>query len=523
MHKEGENLATVLAQKGPLNTTEIWQVLSNLLPVIQEIHAGGVIYGDIKPEHVLVDSYQLTVLQYSRAKEQVEQSKKPGRSPSGFISGFISGIAGSPAYAAPEQLRGKPVFASDLYSLGVTCIHLLTGVHPFSLFDSGGHLSSWRDYLLKDSNSQKQLEQQQLAQFLDRLIAPDLQTRFSTALEAITDLQKLQGRQNPLLIPMLPKSPTWKCYATLVGHEGLFASINAVAISLPNSAANPDAKAPPSLILASASDDQTIRLWDLETGQEGLVLRGHTKSVGAIAFHPSRNILASGSADRTINLWDPQTGDIIKTLRYHKQAVKAVSFSPNGEILASGGADKTVQLWNFPTEEILASLPGHRLAITALAFSPSSLEAYNHQILVSASQDATIKVWNLRTLSLLCTLKAHTGSVRAIAFSPDGRWLATAGEDRTIKLWDGRSWECIRTLSGHPWEVSALAFSSDGKILFSGSWDKTIKLWEVDTGRELEILAGHTDSVSCLAISKNIMASGSKDKTIKLWRLIPEN
>jgi serine/threonine protein kinase len=509
----GENLATVLAQKGTFNVKEVWQILSSLLPVIQWLHLCGVIHGDIKPENII-------------CRVSLEPSQRPdiladlvlvdvgvAILPRAIMALESSSAIGSPVYAAPEQLRGKPVFASDLYSLGVTCIHLLTGIHPFSLFDFVDHRSIWQNYCLPDAiNAQERLKHQQLTQLLDRMIAHDLKERFSCAEEVITEIEKIGGKKRSISMTkgetkLSQKSPLWRCYATLVGHHGLFASVNAVTIAS-------DGK-----LLASASDDKTIRLWEIETGQQKLILQGHSQFVKSIAFHPTaQNILASGSRDRTINLWDIQTGSIIQTLTGHKHIINVVIYSPNGEMLASGSSDKTVILWDSQTGEIITSLQGHLLAVTALGFSPETLNVQSQAIFASASQDSTVKIWNLSTFESVYTLRGHTASVRAIAFSPNGKWLATAGEDRTIRLWDIVSWQCIRILSGHPWVVSALTFSVDGEILISGSWDKTIKLWDVNNGNEIAILLGHTDSVNCIAIDKNIIASGSNDQTIKLWK-----
>lgn len=501
----GENLALVLAQKSTFNITEVWQILESLLLVIRQIHACEVIHGDIKPENIICRVSEnpqrkrgsledLVLVDVGVAKLTTELETIQPRT-----------AIGSPAYAAPEQLKGKPVFASDLYSLGVTCIHLLTGIHPFSLFDAVSQHWAWRDYwLLNAANAKEHWEHQQLAEFLDYLIEPVLEQRIASAEKALVEIQNLRGKKKSVAVSQSAPSLTWKCCATLIGHRGLFANINAIALASDDQ------------MLASASDDKTIRLWNMQTKKEQFVLHDHTQCVKTVAFHPRlHNTLASGSRDRTIKLWDLQTRKVIQTLTGHEHAVNAVLFSPDEQLLASGSSDKQVKLWNSQTGKIIATLKGHTLAVTALAFSSSSSEP----LLASASADSTVKLWNLKTFELVHTLTEHTATVRAVAFSPNGNWLATAGDDRTIRLWDIASWQHNRTLSGHPWVVSALAFSSDGETLISGSWDKTLKLWQVSTGHEIGLLTGHTDSISCVAIAKdtNMTASGSHDRTIKLW------
>ncbi len=561
----GENLATTLAQQEIFVPQDIWQILISILPVLQQIHSQGIIHGDIKPENIIAIAKQVKLREPPLRDCSLNQNHlNPLGSynicrfpPADFVLVGLEGIRifsyhpptlpmiGSPAYAAPEQLAGQPTFASDLYSLGVTCIHLLTGMHPFSLFDFMAHQWVWQDYWLPSApqanSPQINRERQQLAQFLDRLIAPALNQRYNSALTALNHLQTLQGKTKTPLSKFM-NMPTGKCIATLVGHQGLFAGVNAVAITADGQT------------LASASDDQTIRLWDLPTGKARSILRGHGNFVKSIAFHPTQpQILASGSKDRTIKLWDIQTRELLQTLTQHQQAVNALSFSPDGEILGSGSADKTIILWQHRTGEIITILKGHNLSINAIAFSPQA------PLLASASMDTTIKLWDFSTGELNSTLTAHTAAVKALAFSPDGQYLATGGEDRTIRIWDVVSHQCLQTLSGHPWDISALSFinsrdlrsniavtkqdmlwepsqsddshnmnhpnsfddchsiKSNPDILLSSSWDKTIKLWQVNTGENLDTLIGHTEAVNCLAIYQHLIISGSSDTTIKIW------
>ena len=523
----GDNLATTLREKGTYTVPEIWQILTSLLPVLQHIHSYGVIHGDIKPENIIcctppepnTKDFVLVGL------EAIEISP--------VITPITSTITGSPAYAAPEQLRGKPTFASDLYSLGVVCVYLLTGIHPFNLFDSTTHQWTWQNYWLPEVNPHHQppadWERQRLAQFLDRLIEPALnqpfgkgqEPRYNSALAAMNRMQELQGKTKIPLAKFMNTSPG-NCVATLRGHQGLFAGVNALALAA-------DCQT-----LASASDDKTIRLWDLPTGQARSILRGHSNFVKSVAFHPTQpHLLASGSKDRTIKLWDTNTGELLQTLTGHQNQVNGVIFSPDGEILASCSADKTIYLWHHSTGKIITILKGHILGVNAIAFSPQA------PLIASASADATVKIWNL-TGDLITTLTAHTTCVKALSFSPSGEYLATGGEDRNIHLWDVESHQILRTLSGHPWDISALIFAdspellskilsknlqpkarfnpqSNADILISGSWDKTVKLWHASTGENLDTLVGHTEAVNCIAVYQNLIISGSSDATIKLW------
>jgi WD40 repeat protein len=308
---DGNNLATILAERGTLSPADIWQVLEDLLPVIQALHARQIMHGDIQPERILqVDD---------RPSLDSVIKTFAARSPTGIIS---------PEYAAPEQILGKPDFASDLYSLGVTCIHLLTGIHPFTLFDAVNHRWIWKDYWIVDEEDIDNYER--LERILNQLIEPDLEQRFSSAGDAIARIYAIRGKK-PLMVP-LTRISHWQCTATLLGSPSSFAGVNAVTI------------APNNQTVASASDDKTIRLWDLDTQTLLFTLSGQAR-FSAISFHPEKiDLLASSGHDRIIQLWNLQTKQA-QSLTDHRYAVNAVAWSPDGEILASGSADKMVKLW----------------------------------------------------------------------------------------------------------------------------------------------------------------------------------
>ena len=149
-----------------------------------------------------------------------------------------------------------------------------------------------------------------------------------------------------------------------------------------------------------------------------------------MAFSPDGQTLASGSADNTVHLWDVQTGEELKTLETG-DFVSSVSFSPDGRLLASSGSDdNTIRLWNVATGETVNTLRGHTDYISSVVFSPDG------RTLASGSGDDTIRLWNAATGETVNTLRGHTDSVSSVSFSPDGRTLASGSADNTIRLWN---------------------------------------------------------------------------------------
>jgi WD40 repeat protein len=165
-------------------------------------------------------------------------------------------------------------------------------------------------------------------------------------------------------------------------------------------------------------------------------------------------VLVSGSYDDTVRLWDTETGATLQTLEGHSAFVSSVAFSPDGKVLASGSDDNTVRLWNIETGITLQTLEGCSWNV---AFSPDG------KVLASGSNDNTVRLWDTGTGATLQTLEAHSSFVSSVAFSPDGKVLALASDDidardKTVRLWDTRTGAALQTLKGHSSHVTSVAF-----------------------------------------------------------------
>ncbi|MCJ1425618.1 hypothetical protein MMC29_003518 [Sticta canariensis] len=268
-------------------------------------------------------------------------------------------------------------------------------------------------------------------------------------------------------------------------------------------------------LLASASKDRTVRLWDPATGMLRNTLEGHTDGISAVVFSSDSQLLASASWDQTVRLWDPATGTLRSTLEGHTDNISIVRFSGDGQLLASAstGTDRTVRLWDPATGMLQGTLDCLKQSITAMFFSGDG------HLLVTASRDDKIRLWDPATGILQSTLKGHTSPITALAFSSDDQLLASASYDLTIRLWDPATGTLQCTLEGHTDRIIAVVFSSDGRHLASGSWDQTIRLWDPATGILQNTFDGHTKSITAMAFSSDsqLLASASEDRTIRLW------
>ena len=269
---------------------------------------------------------------------------------------------------------------------------------------------------------------------------------------------------------------------------------------------------PDGQLLASSSEDKTVRLWNSNTGALLSTLEGHSDRVVGVAFSPDGQFLASASWDRTVRLWDPITGALRITLE-DSRAFWAVEFQPNGQLLASASHDGAVRLWDPTTGALRSILDGHSDWIIAVAFRPDG------QLLASASIDMTVRLWDPITGALHGVLEGHSKGIDAVAFRPDGQLLASASRDRTVRLWNPATGALRSILEGHSACVRAVAFRPDGQLLASASDDRTIRLWDPITGALQNILEGHSAGVQGVVYSPDgrLLASASGDKTVGLW------
>ena len=263
--------------------------------------------------------------------------------------------------------------------------------------------------------------------------------------------------------------------------------------------------------LASGSSDDTVRLWDANTGSHLQTLTGHTSAVYSVSFSPDGQTLASGSSDGTVRLWDVNTGRQISSFTGHTSFVFSVSFSPDGQTIASN--DSVVRLWDVNTGRQISSFTGHTSWVYSVSFSPDG------QTLASGSGDGTVLLWDANTGSHLRTFTGHTDRVYSVSFSPDGETLASGSSDNTVLLWDANTGSHLRTFTGHTDRVWSVSFSPDGETLASGSSDGTVRLWDANTGLHLRTFTGHTDRVWGVSFSPDgeTLASGSSDNTVLLW------
>ncbi|MFC7305933.1 AAA family ATPase [Streptomyces monticola] len=277
--------------------------------------------------------------------------------------------------------------------------------------------------------------------------------------------------------------------------------------------------------LASASDDGTIRLWDVrDPGRPrplGAPLAGHDGTIYLLAFSPDGRTLASVSEDRTVRRWnvhDPRRPKALKALKGHSAPVRSVAFSPDGRTLAAGADDGTIRLWKMAGSrdpEPVGTVPtGHTDTVHSVAFAPDG------RTLASGSSDQTIRLWNVadprHAKPLGEPLTGHTGPIWSVDFNPDGTMLAAASADSTASLWNvsdrAHPSQVGEPLTGGSGEMYALGFSPDGRTLATGSGDNKVRLWSIPTSDMIGRIAGFRPD-------GQVLATAARDNRVRLWNV----
>ncbi|MEU0411305.1 hypothetical protein ABZ307_26275 [Streptomyces griseorubiginosus] len=282
---------------------------------------------------------------------------------------------------------------------------------------------------------------------------------------------------------------------------------------------------PDGTTLAGAGDDGTIRLWDVRDPRHpkslGAPLAGHRGTIYLIAFSPDGRTLASAGEDRTVRLWDMSDEarpEPLDTLTGAGAAVRAVAWSPDGRTLAAGGDDRTIRLWNTADprhpKAYARGLVGHTGLVHSVAFSPDG------RTLASGSADDTVRLWDVADPSAAgavgSPLTGHTGPIWSVAFSPDGSTLAAASADSTASLWNvsdpAYPSQVGEPLAGSSGEMYALGFSPDGRTLATGSGDSKVRLWSIPQG---DVVGGS----GAFRRDGKVLATAGRDGRIRLWKV----
>ena len=269
--------------------------------------------------------------------------------------------------------------------------------------------------------------------------------------------------------------------------------------------------------LVSSSWDNTVRIWDVETGlQTGDPFTGHTDVVRSVAVAPNAQRIASVAEDRTLRVWCVSTGQLAyDPIDGHASGLWCVTFSPDGRRIATTG-DNTIRIWDTDTGELVAGpFRSHNGNLYALTYSPDGLE------IASVANDKTVRICDSDIgQMLLGPMEGHDNDVRCVVYTPDARQLVTAADDGTMRVWDVITGEQVgEPMKSHANIITSIAISPDGTFLATAGPHIVMQVWNLVTRQVAGPPLSHANDVSCVAFSSDgrYLVGGCCDFRIWLW------
>lgn len=498
----GIDLQTLVERHGPLPIAQACDFVRQVAVALQHAHEQGMVHRDIKPSNLMVVAPHGLPLPARPVLKILDMGvarlyhHTPSDTPLTTLTRDGSMI-GTLDFMAPEQLEDPRSvdIRADLYSLGCTFYFLLTGQVPFpggSVFQK----ADWQRWKVATSPDQLRREvSSHVASVVRKLMQKDREDRFQTpgelaaALETLLRTGQLPGTYQPA-VPVLLRS--LRCpHGPILGL-----AFDASGESL-----------------LAVCGDRSLRVFEVESGNERLGLREGRSEWSSLALHDSLVAVGVGVA---VRVYEWTSGRELRRYSGHSDAVRCLAWNREGSRLLSGSEDKQVLVWEAEHGSLLQRFRQHRGAITALSVCPEGKRA------LSASRDGCLVIWELLSGQILRRFAVPPGPVLALAWSPQGNSFASGHFDTTVRLWDVETGREIHRFQGHKQMVSGVSFTPSGTLV-SVAHDHTLRFWDTASGGELGGGVVAPGRVLALAISPSgLLATAGADGEIRLWN-IPSN
>ena len=488
-------------------------------------HSRGVVHRDLKPENIMLGRFGETlVVDWGVAKLIAETASEPADSPRIDAPGDELSLTrpgsaiGTPQYMSPEQASGdlmRVLEASDVYGLGATLYCLLVGHGPFPSGDLADVLQRVSRGVFPAPRRLRRSIDAKLEAICLKAMAVKPENRHATPLE-------LAGEIEVWLAEVSYKSEQERALDEVrrsLARLSIERAQNLFARDMPNEGMLWLSRALEEIASNSPSIERAVRAslggWH---SRAKLVERtlSHGCAVHAVAFSPDGRMLATASAEQSVRLWDVAKGGLLSSPIRHEKAVRAIAFSPDGRILATASDDGAMRQWDAMTGAAVCKASVHGVPVPAVCFSPEGTR------IATGSGSGAACLWATATGLPIGEPEAEGALMLAIAFSPDGTRLALAGDDGQVRIRETDKGMLLRETLRHEAGVNALAFSADGRRLVSGCRDGRVRIWETQEWTKLAEIACHVKP-GCLAYSPagRSIAMASEDGNARVWHVEP--
>jgi serine/threonine protein kinase len=499
---EGENLGSWITQKRCLGSEAAIALLSGVLLVLDFIHSHHVIHRDIKPSNLIQRSRdgKAVLIDFGAACLPSDTKCRTQADDEALFA------IGTPGYMPDEQLEGISQFNSDLYALGMSVIHLLTGVNPkqFQPDPISGELD-WQTSLSQSIDTK-------LIAILDQMVRINPRDRYQHASEVLSALEVLPGA------PSAEDTRRWSVPRWQPGSANISAALlqsrqkilkPAIAIALVAGLAGGwhyyDLSQPMATMITQLNGMLSRQPEIHMTLLHNLPIQS---AIDQMLIAPNNQILVTAGADHVLRFWSLSTGSLLKSLPGRPHTITTLGMSRDSKLLVSGSSDGTVQMWDMGSGELLREFNRQSTAVTAVAISADA------QTITSGSKDGTLRLWNLQTGTLLQTLTVPNKVVTAIAYSSTPDRLVSAG-DRQLQVWDLRTGQLRRTFAGHTSPILGLQVVDDQTVM-SFSKDQTL-VWNLQQEELVRVFAGDSTNPITAALNTQRLLSVEDNGSIRVW------
>jgi WD40 repeat protein/tRNA A-37 threonylcarbamoyl transferase component Bud32 len=533
---EGQTLKEELNTEGIFDESKIYQVLEDLLGILAFVHQYSVIHRDIKPQNIMrrQDDRRLVLIDFGVSKQMTLTA-----------IGKPATRIGSSGYVPREQMEMGDVSSNcDLYGIGATCFHLMTGVHPRQLIDLESYrwVQNWRQYL-------KQPISKELGFIFDKLLQMESRRRYQLVEQVLADFNKLSRRNladdrtligarvknevdddstaivPPYVAPTVIRNDdrtnikarmqSWLCHpwARIYGGSALLLLVLAGTqfysyYRYRLFPSNP-------LYVITAPSSEVFLRHTLKRDQGGV-------NVLLMTDNSQNQSLFTGGKNGAIERWNVATGKLVQTFKNKGDRILSLAVDREEKVLVSGDGGSNVSVWDVNSGEEKKTFTVDRGRIITITLTNDSKRA----VIAVEGQNKTIDknrldIWDLSTGTVTATFTGDLSGILSLALSRDDRILVTGGIDRSLKIWNFQTQKLEKTLSSHTGYIETIAITPDNRLLVSGSVDRTLKIWNLQTGTLRQTLTGHDDSIKAVAISPDgeILVSAGVDRQIRFWQL----